>query len=470
MASQAARQAFSGGEGSSFTKPKILRIGIVQGGRIVEERLVRQRENITIGQSAKNLFVVPSEALPRSWVLFTATPRGYVAHFADAMDARIAVGNEVISLAQLKQSQKIRKQGPAWVMLLDERSRGKITFGDVTVLFQFVTPPPPQPRPQLPASVRGSITSNLDWFFTSIAATSFVAHLAMVVYLRNVDWPREVDVEAIPDRFVQMVIKKQEPPPQPVKEEVKEETKEEASKQEDKKPAATKKRELTEEEKAAMAAEKERQAAERRARLAEAVKNTGILKLLGAKADGEGSIADVLGRGDVDRDQEKAFQGVGGLTVATGDAALRGIKTGTGGTGRVASISGLRGSGEIAGGSTGSGGPERRVTAVVKDQAPSIDGELDPGVVSREVRARMSAIKGCYERALKRNPKLSGKITVRWTITLAGTVQGVDIDQDTMGDSEVANCIKVLVARWRFPSPKGGAVEVQYPFLFQASN
>jgi hypothetical protein len=468
MSSQAARSAY-GGPSTTYQKPKILRIGIVQGGRIVEERLVRQRDNITIGQSAKNMFVVPSEALPRQWVLFTATPRGYVAHFADAMDARIAVGNEVISLAQLKQSQKIRKQGPAWVMLLDERSRGKITFGDVTVLFQFVTPPPPQPRPQLPASVRGSFTTNLDWFFTSIAVTSFVAHLAMVAYLRSVDWPREVDVEAIPDRFVQMVVKKEEPKPEVKVEEKKEEKKEEqAEKKEDKKPKGEK-RELTEEEKAQAAAEKQRQAEERRARLAEAVKNTGILKLLGAKADGEGSIADVLGKGDVDRDQEKAFQGVGGLTVATGEA-LRGIKSGTGGSGKVASITGLRGSGEIAGGSTGNVGPERRVTAVVKSEAPAVDGSLDPGVITREVRARMGAIKACYERALKRNPKLSGKISMRWTITPAGTVQGVDVDSDTMGDSEVANCIKALIARWRFPAPQGGAVEVNFPFVFQASN
>ena len=51
---------------------KILRIGIIQGGRIVEERLVRKRENITIGQSAKNMFVVPSDALPRNWLLFEA--------------------------------------------------------------------------------------------------------------------------------------------------------------------------------------------------------------------------------------------------------------------------------------------------------------------------------------------------------------------------------------------------------------
>src|SRR5688572_15554992 len=183
MASQVAR-APQGRPGGGFPKLKILRIGIVQGGRIVEERLVRQRDPITIGQSAKNMFVVPSETLPKQWLLFTVSSRGYLAHFADAMDARIAVGNEVISLSQLKQTGKIKKQGQAWVMLLDERSRGKITVGDVTILFQFVTPPPPQPRPQLPASVRGSMTSNLDWFFTSIAATSFLAHLALVIYLR----------------------------------------------------------------------------------------------------------------------------------------------------------------------------------------------------------------------------------------------------------------------------------------------
>jgi hypothetical protein len=467
MASQPQRSPY--GRQGGIPKPKILRIGIVQGGRIVEERLVRQRDHITIGQSSKNMFVVPAESLPRQWLLFSVTPRGYIAHFAEAMDARIAVGNEVISLAQLKQSGKIRKQGPAWVMLLDERSRGKITVGDVTILFQFVTPPPPQPRPQLPASVRGTVTGELDWFFTSIAVTSFLAHLALVIYLRSVDWPRKPDVTIIPDRFVQMVVKRPEPPPTPV---VEEKPIDENKEGQEEKKAPTKappKKELTEEEKRARAEEQERMAAERRARLAEAVKNTGILKVLGAKADGEGSIADVLGKGDVDRDQEKAFQGVGGLTVATGDAQLRGVKTGTGGSGRVASISGLRGSGEIAGASTGSVGPERKVVGIVRSEPPSVDGELDPGIVSKEVRARMGAIRACYERSLKRNPGLAGKIVLHWTITAAGTVQNVGTDSDTMGDSEVVNCIKSLVARWRFPAPSGGAVEVQFPFVFQSS-
>jgi hypothetical protein len=456
---QAAAQAGPGGR--AIPRVRILRLGIIQGGRIVEERLVRRRESITIGQSSRNMFVVPSDALPRQWMLFEITPRGYVAHFADAMDARIAVGNEIISLAQLKQAGKIRRHGQSWVMLLDERSRGKITVGDMTILFQFVTPPPPQPRPQLPPSVRGSFASNLDWGFTIVAGASFVAHVAFVLYLRSVDWPRKPDIEAIPDRFVQMVIRKPEPPPV-AKVETKEDKKPEDKPKAAPAASARPRKEISAEEKA-------RIDAERRARLAEQVRNTGILKLLGAKADGEGSIADVLGKGDVDRDQQRAFEGVGGLSVATGDASLRGVKSGTGGTGRVANIAGLRGSGAIAGASTGNVGAERRVVGVVRNEPPAVDGQLDPNIIVKEVKARMGAIKACYERSLKRNPSLSGKIAMRWTITPAGTVSAVEVDQDSMGDSEVSSCIKTQIAHWRFPAPAGGSVEVQFPFVFQAS-
>jgi outer membrane biosynthesis protein TonB len=455
----------------SAGKLKILRIGIIQGGRIVEERLVRKRENITIGQSAKNMFVVLSDALPRNWLLFELQGSQYVAHFSDGMDARIAVGNEIISLAQLKQTGKIQKRGQSWVLPLDERSRGKITLADMTILFQFVTPPPPQPRPQLPASVRGSVLSDVDWFFTIIAALSFLFHLIFVIYLRNVDWPRKPDIEAVPDRFVQMVVKKEEKKPEEKKvvEAKKEDEKKPEKKKGDEEKKQAPKRELTEAEKAKLAEEKAKADAERRARLAEQVKSTGLLKLLGAKAEGEGSIADVLGKGDVDRDQEKAFQGVGGVGVASGNDQLRGIKSGGSGTGRVGEVGGLRGSAGIAQGGTGEGAKEKKVSGVVKSEAPAVDGELDPNMVAKEVKSRLGAIKACYERALKRNPNLSGKVVIHWTITQAGTVSGVDVEQDTLGDAEVASCIKSLIARWRFPAPSGGSVDVSFPFVFQSS-
>src|SRR4051812_23971274 len=265
----------------SAGKPKILRIGIIQGGRIVEERLVRKRENITIGQSAKNMFVVLSDALPRNWLLFEVSGSGYVAHFSDGMDARIAVGNEIISLSQLKQTGKIQKRGASWVLPLDERARGKTTPPDRTTLSQFVPPPPPQPRPQLPASVRGSALTGVDWFFTTIAAISFLFHLIFVIYLRNVDWPRKPDIEAVPDRFVQMVVKKEEKKPEEKKVEVaktEDEEKKPEKKKGDEEPKKPKK-ELTEEEKAKIAEAKAKADADRRARLAEQVKSTGLLKL-----------------------------------------------------------------------------------------------------------------------------------------------------------------------------------------------
>jgi hypothetical protein len=464
MATAAAAQQHTG----LVSKPKILRIGIIQGGRIVEERLVRKRENITIGQSAKNMFVVPSDALPRNWLLFQVNGNQYVAHFSEGMDARIAVGNEIISLAQLKQTGKIQKKGQSYELPLDDRSRGKITLADMTILFQFVTPPIPQPRPQLPASVRGSVTSDLDWFFTVIAAISFLVHLTLVIYLRSVDWPRKPDIEDIPDRFVQMVKK----PEEPKKEEKKvEKVEKKEEKKVEKKETAKKeeKKEVSPEEQARRAEEKARQDAERRARLAEQVKSTGLLKLLGANTGEGGSIADVLGKGDVDRDQEKAFQGVGGVGVASGNDQLRGIKSGGSGSGRVANVGGLRGSGSIAGGGTGEAASEKKVSGSVKSEAPAVDGELDPAMVAKEVRTRLGAIKACYERALKRNPTLSGKVVIHWTITQAGTVSGVDVEQDTLGDAEVASCIKALIARWRFPAPAGGSVDVSFPFVFQSS-
>ena len=116
---------------------------------------------------------------------------------------------------------------------------------------------------------------------------------------------------------------------------------------------------------------------------------------------------------------------------------------------------------------TGEGRTEKRVSGVVKSEAPSVDGSLDPSLVVKEVRTRIGAIKACYERALKRKADLSGRVKMRWTIIAAGTVSDVEIDEDTMGDAEVASCMKGLVRRWRFPAPSGGSVDVVYPFLFE---
>ena len=44
--------------------PKVLRIGVVQAGRVAEERIIKQRTHVTVGASEKNMFVVATQNLP----------------------------------------------------------------------------------------------------------------------------------------------------------------------------------------------------------------------------------------------------------------------------------------------------------------------------------------------------------------------------------------------------------------------
>ena len=203
------------------------------------------------------------------------------------MDGRVSLGDQVVALPALRQG-KAQKRGELWHLLLNDKSRGKVVIGDVKVLFQFVTPPPVQPRPQLPPSVRASLMQNMDWMLVAVVAASFLLHFGFVIYLRNIDWPRQPDVEEIPDRFVQMLVPKKIEEPKPVVAQT------DDSKKDDKKDAAKKDKGESKPKAAPKVRDPEaeaRAAAERRARLAADVQKMGVLKILGARGD-NGAVAD----------------------------------------------------------------------------------------------------------------------------------------------------------------------------------
>ncbi len=136
---------------SSLSAPanqkKILRIGIVQNGRIVEERLLRKRGNVSIGRGADNTFLIPSKDLPRSFTIFEETRNGYVMNFVKGMDARVAIDGKILTLSQILERGEHVRKGPDYYKLdLSHSSRGKLVIGEITVLFHFVAPPPEMPR------------------------------------------------------------------------------------------------------------------------------------------------------------------------------------------------------------------------------------------------------------------------------------------------------------------------------------
>jgi hypothetical protein len=59
---------------------------------------------------------------------------------------------------------------------------------------------------------------------------------------------------------------------------------------------------------------------------------------------------------------------------------------------------------------------------------------------------------------------------VAFTIDGTGDVSDATVNETTMNNQNVENCMAVHIRRWKFPEPKGGGqVFVTYPWVFKAS-
>ena len=185
--------------------PKVLRIGIIQGTKMSEERIIRDRTSVTVGTTERNTFTVNANELPPSFELFTMSGGSYVLNFTEKMDGRLALPEGVKSLTDLRANANTRKSPQGWQVPLSESSRGKIQIGDVTFLFQFVVPPPPQPKPQLPAAIRAGWVKNIDWTYNACFSFFLVLAIASVAYIEYVYDPIVDDAGLDDSRLVRLL-------------------------------------------------------------------------------------------------------------------------------------------------------------------------------------------------------------------------------------------------------------------------
>jgi TonB family protein len=94
-------------------------------------------------------------------------------------------------------------------------------------------------------------------------------------------------------------------------------------------------------------------------------------------------------------------------------------------------------------------------------------GTLDKEIIRRIVRRHLNEVKYCYDQALVRQPKLDGRIVVKFTIAGTGQVLASFVQSTTLGSPAVEMCVANAVKRWDFPAPRqGGLAIVSYPFTF----
>ncbi|HUL61386.1 MAG TPA: AgmX/PglI C-terminal domain-containing protein [Anaeromyxobacteraceae bacterium] len=445
---------------------KALRVGVIQGGKIVEERVVPARQPVSIGTSPRNTIVVPQSDLPATFQIFSWSGDRYVLAFAEGMEGRVQGAQGAADFGALVSQGLARRQGQVWTIPVGEDQRGKLVVGEVTVLWQFVPPPAEAPKPVLPKEATGNHFRSMDRLFVVVLLVSLAIHTASYIALANAEVPKEVTLEEIPDRYAKVLVPEKLPkPPEP-----KHEEKASAAAVEEKKPGDDRKHDEKKPQETAeqVAARK----AARAAAVAKAVQSKGILKVLGAlgPGTGAGAVADVFGAGGGAGDVATALAGAGGVAVATDPGAGGGRKGG--GQGGKASIGDLATSG---GGAVGYGAKsDVRVASVAgsvaAEEAEIDSSDVDQGKLAAFIRARMGLLKACYENALKRNPTLKGKIVIRFTILETGGLADVTASVNTVGSAEVTGCIMSTMRSWRTQFHPSGPVTVEYPFVFAPVN
>jgi hypothetical protein len=448
---------------------KILRIGLIQSGKIVEERLLRRRESVTIGQSPRNTFIV--SGLAKSYTLFDLKSNTYHLNFRAGMNGKVSVGDSVYDFKSLREQKQARKRGDGYIVELSEKSRGKVVFGDVVILFQFVTPPPPPSKLQLPASLKGNIAQRLDWPYLTALMASFVLQVFSLGFIVSKDYPAApMSFDSLPDEFIQMLLpeKKKLPVPVPKKDDDKKEKEDEKSKEKILKPKKKKLVVKTQQPKVlkkttdpvAQARNKAKRMRENSRKLNEST----ILKFITTKGDGPGLLAK-LKDGTPDTAMNEAFIGTT-VAVSNNPDAVR--------DGRIGNTRN-----KIAGIDKGDlkTGPRTKVRAKVKERAVkgtvSVkaakdsygDGDCNPGKIAKKVKAYSGAIRSCYEKQLKRNNELRGRVEMQIEILPTGRVGRVDFNANTTGDRAITACMKSKAKRWRFPK-FGGSCTVTFPFSF----
>lgn len=103
-------------------------------------------------------------------------------------------------------------------------------------------------------------------------------------------------------------------------------------------------------------------------------------------------------------------------------------------------------------------------------QVSGDDGQVQTSFscIQSVVRQESAKIKRAYETWLKRDPQLSGKIKVKFTIAPGGTVASVLVVQSTMNNARFDENVTRYISRWTFTDcGVESALEIELPFVFE---
>lgn len=454
-------------------------IAVLWRGDMLTARFFARPATVTVGPDGT--FTMPEDVIGRPLAVLVEPHAG--AEFGlridhDKAHGHLIVDGDVHELDDVRAGKVGGVKGP--VVPLSAGTRAVLVFGDFTFIVRRVPVPPPAKF----ALWHKEMLPFLLCFLAAVAlvGSPIIAAFSVVGFRSHAEILRRMHEERT--TFEIQVVEEIKPEEKPEEKEEEKKKEEEAPKLE---PAA-KQEEKKEEQQVEKEADKlkddlaklnedERKEKVKELVAAETAKVDSAIDdalkdvqmpgtKLFAESDGsEGEAADPNGRGPtVMADPEGKAQGAdlmgGGPKTSVGD---KGDSTQR----KVAA--GLEKDSQ-AGKDVKLGMQEKKQEVIkIGGKVSDASGELPANVIQDFIRRKMGAIKACYQKGLQSNPDLQGTVRVMFLIQPTGAVGGAKIEDSSLGNAAVEECVLTNVKSWRFPQAKGGgSTTVKYPFRFSA--
>lgn len=424
----------------------VLRIGLVFESRLLSDRIYNTGNTVSVGPNPSDTLVLDSEDYKGGSASFSFDQAGTATiKLPASSDLRMASDGAPIDEAEAVRKGIARRTADGVELTIGLKSRGRAKLGPYTLLFQVIRRTitvPQMPRATVLGQLAAPLMNDPVWsisFLVSLLLIGSVVTQAVIFQHTTGKYLKQQRLEEMEshDTFEVIVEEKEEPEPEKEtvdiksdeakKEEQKELKKDPVKKQ---KPQNTAKKQVDPEERKRNA----RKVVAKRTIAGAFMDRTGMAsKLFAAGGEGDAVVqAKTFGGGA----EEQQGPG-GGLRLEGG-----------GGAGSIEAVATTRkGFGQRSQAETKVKNKkiEKKITISLSAGGLGGSGKGKEGV-AKVIRRKNSAIRRCYEAALRNNPSLSGKVQVQFTVGTAGTITRVNV---IGAAGEFASCIESKFTRIR---------------------
>jgi hypothetical protein len=110
--------------------------------------------------------------------------------------------------------------------------------------------------------------------------------------------------------------------------------------------------------------------------------------------------------------------------------------------------------------------PPKPGTAKVATGCSSPCGGTETAALLSALSAKAGQARTCYNRALRVNAGLEGKIRMAVRVSPSGGVCSATVAEDSLHDAGVSSCVTQMFKSASFPAPQSGCVDVNIPINF----